>query len=101
VWRNTLGRTGINLAADGNGDRKIDAADYDLWRAHFGETFGSGATADVPNGSVPEPASATLILIAGAGLAASRGFMLRSHTTTRSRSIAPSFRESGTGCFCH
>jgi T5SS/PEP-CTERM-associated repeat protein len=55
VWRKTLGRTGLNLAADGNGDRKIDNADFNLWRAHFGETFGAGAANSSSNATVPEP----------------------------------------------
>jgi T5SS/PEP-CTERM-associated repeat protein len=100
LWRKTLGQTGFNLAADGNGDRKIDAADFDLWRAHFGETFGSGATADAPSGNVPEPASATFLLIAAVSLAVNRRFGLRNRTTTRSRSAAPSCRRSGTGSIC-
>jgi hypothetical protein len=28
----------VNLQADGNHDGHVDQADYDLWRAHFGET---------------------------------------------------------------
>ncbi len=30
VWRDTLGQSGVGLAADGNGDSQIDAADYGI-----------------------------------------------------------------------
>ena len=38
VWRDTLGQTGVFLAADGDGDNDVDADDYAFWKAHFGET---------------------------------------------------------------
>jgi hypothetical protein len=46
VWRKGLGTT-------------FTQADYDLWRAHFGETsgVGSGASAASLNTAVPEPSS--------------------------------------------
>jgi hypothetical protein len=37
-----------------------DASDYDVWRAHFGNTSGSGAS--LGGGAVPEPAVALLTL---------------------------------------
>jgi hypothetical protein len=62
VWRDSLG-SATNLAADGNENGVIDAGDYDAWVAHFGGTLGgSGA---VESGSVPEPATAMLILLGG------------------------------------
>src|SRR5262249_28456487 len=64
------------LAGDFNSDGKVDAADYvawrnglgttytqndyDGWRAHFGQTAGSGSGARSFNGSVPEPCSLNL-----------------------------------------
>jgi hypothetical protein len=55
VWRNGLGTT-------------YTQDDYDVWRAHFGETAGSlGATAGLPssaNPAVPEPTSAARALFA-------------------------------------
>ena len=36
AWRNAMGQTGSNLAADANGDNVVDAADWAIWRAHFG-----------------------------------------------------------------
>jgi len=35
VWRSMFGVTGTGLAADGNWDGSIDAADYDVWRANW------------------------------------------------------------------
>jgi FG-GAP repeat len=62
VWRDSLGLTGIGLAADGNGNGMIDSGDYDVWQANFGKTAGNGvgsaATADVP-----EPSTAALLVI--------------------------------------
>jgi hypothetical protein len=49
VWRNTLGQSGTNLVADGNGNTVVDAGDLDVWRAHFGMSVtGAGAGAAVP-----------------------------------------------------
>ncbi|MEX2091435.1 MAG: endo-1,4-beta-xylanase [Pirellulales bacterium] len=62
IWRDTLGST-TDFRADGNGDRLIDEADYALWKSYFGTDYtagGQGAT------TVPEPASAILLLLAGA-----------------------------------
>jgi hypothetical protein len=61
---------GLVNAADYVAWRKTDDPDgYDAWRAHFGESSGSGAAtlsfAEAPAG-VPEPASAALLLIFGA-----------------------------------
>jgi hypothetical protein len=63
VWRNTLGQTGINLAADGNGNNVIDANDYSIWRSNFGQTTGGGSSATEYT-AVPEPVTPVL-LIAG------------------------------------
>ena len=62
VWRNSLGSTGSNLAADGDGDNMVTQLDYNLWREHFGATAGS-ATGLVQNLPVPEPLTAILFLV--------------------------------------
>ena len=66
LWRNTLGQTGISLAADSNFDRHVNDVDYTAWRSNFGTvTPGSGAGA-----AVPEPATLILFLV---GMAAMLG----------------------------
>ncbi len=65
IWRNTLGST-TDLRANGNNTgasaNKIDQADYAFWKSRFGNVSGSGSGAL----SVPEPATAMLLLIAAA-----------------------------------
>jgi hypothetical protein len=72
VWRNRLGS---HFDLNGNGDETgesagvVDSADYDFWKAHFGEMAGSGnGSAGASPSLVPEPASATLLLLAAVGL---------------------------------
>ena len=61
TWRNALGTD--DLRADGNGDGMIDHEDYEAWKTAYGANYGgSGQLA----GTVPEPASLTLILCLGA-----------------------------------
>jgi hypothetical protein len=64
VWRKSMGQSvAAHSGADGSGNGTVDAADYDFWRARFGNSFpgGVGATGEA---SVPEPASALLVLLA-------------------------------------
>jgi hypothetical protein len=75
----TLHVTGeVRLAGDYNQNGVVDAADYvvwrkndgrpagyDLWRANFGRTSGSGSGASA-NAAVPEPLTVTMILFAAA-----------------------------------
>lgn len=63
--RDRLGST-TNLANDGNGNGAMDAGDYDVWKANFGNHSGSGARA---NAAVPEPAT-LLMLVTGIWLCA-------------------------------
>jgi hypothetical protein len=73
-----LSVTGIGTPGDFNGDGKVDAADYVVWRktggtsqqyqdwrSHFGAGMGAGSgDAGVNNaGSVPEPSSALLVAL--------------------------------------
>jgi hypothetical protein len=53
VWRKGLGTT-------------YTRTDYDVWRAHFGQTAGSGTGAGV-NAAVPEPATMVMLMFATAG----------------------------------
>jgi hypothetical protein len=70
VWRDSLGKTGIGLAADGDGNHLVDIADYNVWKTHFGTVAGGGSAADA-SGAVPEPATRSLALVGLVGLAAS------------------------------
>jgi len=64
AWRSAFGRSGPDLAADGNGDERIDAADFVLWRGNFGGAGGSSALSASIGGVVPEPASGLLLTAA-------------------------------------
>jgi PEP-CTERM motif-containing protein len=66
VWRHSVGQTGLTAysGADGDGDTIVDAGDFDVWRAHFGQTAsGSGSNLNASN-AVPEPSSLVLLLAA-------------------------------------
>jgi hypothetical protein len=76
------------LAGDFNNDRKVDTADYvvwrkgfgttytqadyDVWRAHFGQATGGGSSVNT-NAAVPEPATVLLLMFAAAGWRLCRG----------------------------
>ncbi len=64
VWRKSMGQNvAAHSGADGSGNGTIDEADYDFWRGRFGNSFGNGAAAR-DEATVPEPASALLVLLA-------------------------------------
>ena len=63
TWQNNLGADSSVLGGNGSGAATVVRADYELWRAHFGETMASGSV----TGPVPEP---TTLLLALLGLAA-------------------------------
>ena len=79
VYRDSLGQSGSNLAADGDGDLQVDADDYNVWRSHFGQTAGSGAIIGADPG-VPEPSSLGLVI---AGILAIYRISLRPWRTSR------------------
>jgi hypothetical protein len=63
VWRKSLGQTGANMPADGNGNNQIDSDDLLTWRFHFGQNLaGAGSGLDSPAG-VPEPKSFALAML--------------------------------------
>jgi hypothetical protein len=80
------------LPGDYNGNGIVDAADYvvwhkglgttyiqahyDIWRADFGQTSGSGAGANA-SASVLEPATIMLFIVAAAGVSARRRWRAR------------------------
>jgi hypothetical protein len=65
VWRDTLGQSGVGLAAGGNGNGTVDPGDYDVWKSNFGNHSGSRAST---NAAVPEPSTqAKLLILTAAG----------------------------------
>jgi peptidyl-prolyl cis-trans isomerase A (cyclophilin A) len=71
VWQKSLGST-TQAEADGNGDGVVNAADLDIWKQTLGQAV-TGAVA-----SIPEPAAASLALLAaGAFVSAARGLARR------------------------
>ena len=60
IWKASFGST-MNLAAGGNGDGIVDAADYTIWRDHLGQHVGSGSGLAAP---MPEPSAFLLFGIA-------------------------------------
>jgi hypothetical protein len=62
TWRNTLGQTGPGLLADDNGDNVVNRKDYDMWKRNYGANIATGALSGT---TVPEPATAMLLLLAG------------------------------------
>ena len=61
VWRNALTAGATELLNDST-PGTVDESDFSYWRAHFGQSLGSGAGAD-ENAAVPEPASALLLML--------------------------------------
>jgi hypothetical protein len=58
LWRKSLGTATVLFNDDTPG---IGPDDSTRWRANFGQTAGSGATAGSPSSAVPEPASALVL----------------------------------------
>lgn len=61
VWRDAITSGGTSLANDST-PGTVDESDFLYWRAHFGESFRSGANA--ASGVVPEPSMLVLLLTA-------------------------------------
>lgn len=64
VWRDSLGQTGVGLAADGDDSGEIDQLDYFVWSVNYGNQASSSAAA-----TVPEPSACITLLIGLIGLA--------------------------------
>ena len=80
VWRDTLGQTGQDLAADftgpsGTPDGVVDSLDYQVWVDHFGETSAGSAAGSA--GAVPEPSSIAMLAIGCLMLVGGRGIRRR------------------------
>jgi hypothetical protein len=57
VWRKAFGQTG-GTVGDGNGDGRVDHADYLIWAGNLGRRAPSPALGAATN--VPEPSAALL-----------------------------------------
>jgi hypothetical protein len=69
VWRDNLGKN-VSLAGENPASTTpglVDAEDYAFWKSHFGNTSGAGA-GGIISGTVPEPASLLLFLVAVLGI---------------------------------
>jgi hypothetical protein len=64
-WRKSMGQTGANLLADGNGNNQVDLGDLFTWRAHFGQNLsGAGAGSSLDSSSpVPEPTGFAIAIL--------------------------------------
>lgn len=67
VWRDNFGAPDeSSLHGNGSNSGGVDQADYNLWKTNFGSGGGSGSLAGAP---VPEPSAILLCLIASLGAA--------------------------------
>jgi hypothetical protein len=66
VWRKNVGGPAGTLPNDPDGGA-IGSAQYNTWRANFGVSANSAESPSLP-GSVPEPASAVLLILAAAAI---------------------------------
>jgi hypothetical protein len=62
----------MDLAADGNGNGTIDTADYDVWRAHFGNSAAAATHTVSDSFAVPEPPPIVLACFVLAAFAGTR-----------------------------
>jgi hypothetical protein len=65
LWRANQNKNTL-LANDAIGGT-IGQAQFNQWRTHFGQTAGSGSGASVSGGTIPEPATLGLMILAAAG----------------------------------
>jgi hypothetical protein len=87
VYRNCLGGIGGGVGpcmANDPTPESVDYSDYLYWKAHYGETAGSGSS--VTAGNIPEPASLALLAC---------GLILAAGSTRRS--LRPAGRVNGVG----
>ncbi len=66
IWKADLGSK-TKAEADGNGNGVVDAADFLVWQRSVGQNLGNPGIS-----AVPEPATASLVILAACGLGALR-----------------------------
>jgi hypothetical protein len=78
VYRNRKAGIGGTTLPNDAGALGVTIADYNYWKAHYGETLGSGSTLLNRSNEVPEPATLALLAIAATGAASLRSRRARS-----------------------
>lgn len=64
VWRDSLGKSGNGLPADGDHNQLVDANDYAVWKSTFGKVAPAGAASNsLRSATVPEPGSTSLAML--------------------------------------
>lgn len=63
IWRDTLNST-TDLRADGDGSGTVDSGDYTIWKNNFGNSAGAGSNGVLSAANVPEPGTVALLLLA-------------------------------------
>jgi prepilin-type N-terminal cleavage/methylation domain-containing protein/prepilin-type processing-associated H-X9-DG protein len=66
VWRNHFEGDEALLGGAGDGSGTVDVGDYELWKMHFGD--GAGSAVALATQTIPEPATAGMIMVAVASL---------------------------------
>lgn len=62
VWRKNVGQPAGTLVNDNTG-AAVGNAQYDLWRASFGNQLGAGSTLKVDGSAVPEPGCIAVVIL--------------------------------------
>jgi hypothetical protein len=70
TWQRGVGTASGNSQGNANGDGAIDGADLTIWRGQFG----GGGPATIAASAIPEPETATLLLLAVGVLTCKRRF---------------------------
>ncbi len=70
IWQTQFGMTGEGLSADFDMDGDVDGFDLGIWQIHFGTGLASVSGAD--GSTVPEPATAALLIALSVGAACCR-----------------------------
>ena len=68
VWRDSLGKVGSGLPADGDHDGRIESGDYVVWQSNFGASGGAAISDAIASTTTPEPSGPALALAAALAL---------------------------------